>query len=349
MAYTTVNKGTEYFNTVTYTGNGSAGNGITGVGFQPDWVWIKRRESGAHNLVDVVRGVNNAIASDSDGGQGAYSNNLSAFGTDGFTLGDGSLVNANAGTYVAWNWKTQNAQGSSNTDGSINTTYTSVNTTAGISISQYTGNGSNSTVGHGLGVVPQLIMVKDLGTSVDWLVYHSALGATKNLRLNTNEQVDTSGTIWYNTEPTSSVFSIGTASAVNANGNNYLAYCFAPVQGYSKFGSYTGNGLTDGSFVYTGFKPAFIVCRFTGSGNGYDWIMYDNKRPNSLNPTPNILEANTTDAENTSSNFNCDFLSNGFKFRGTESNVNDTSASYLYWAFAEAPFVGTNNIPCTAR
>jgi len=139
------------------------------------------------------------------------------------------------------------------------------------------------------------------------------------------------------------------ASAVNGNGNNYIAYCFTPIQGYSKFGSYTGNGLADGSFVYTGFKPAFIMCRFTGSGNGYDWIMYDNKRPSSINPTSNIVEANTSDTENTDSNFKCDFLSNGFKFRGTESNVNDTNASYLYWAFAEAPFVGTNNIPCTAR
>jgi hypothetical protein len=347
MAYITFQP-SDYFNTVTYTGNGSAGNGITGVGFQPDWVWIKRRESGAHNLVDVVRGVNNAIASDSDGGQGAYSNNLSAFGTDGFTLGDGSLVNANAGTYVAWNWKTQNAQGSSNTDGTINTTYTSVNTTAGISISQYTGNGSNSTFGHGLGAVPKLVMVKDIGTSVDWLVYHSALGNTKNLRLNTNEQVDTSSTIWNNTTPTSSVVSVGTASAVNGNGNNYIAYCFAEKKGFSKFGSYKGNNNSDGVFIYTGFKPAFIMCRFTGTGNGYDWIMYDNKRPKSTNPTPNILEANTTDAENTNSNFNCDILSNGFKFRGTESNVNGAS-NYLYWAFAEEPLVSSNNIPATAR
>ena len=350
MAYTTINKSTDHFNTLLYTGNGSNAHAITGVGFKPDFVWTKNRDHATdHYIHDIVRGVEKAIRTNNDSGTYDTSINLQSFDSDGFTVGTQDGLNKNSNSIISFNWLAGGSQGSSNTDGSINTTYTSVNTTAGISISQYTGNGSNSTIGHGLGAAPQLIMVKDLGTSVDWLVYHSALGATKNLRLNTNEQVDTSGTIWYNTEPTSSVFSVGTASAVNGNGNNYIAYCFTPIQGYSKFGSYTGNGLSDGSFVYTGFKPAFIMCRFTGSGNGYDWIMYDNKRPSSINPTSNIVEANTSDTENTDSNFKCDFLSNGFKFRGTESNVNDTSASYLYWAFAEAPFVGTNNIPCTAR
>ena len=350
MAYTTIDKGSLHFNTKLYTGT-AATNAQTGIGFQPDWVWIQNRGGTYANVVfDVVRGTTKLLEPNNGSAENTVSDTLTSFDSDGFTLGADSsnFCNRSSDNYVAWNWKAGNAQGSANTDGTINTTYTSVNTTAGFSISQYTGNGSNSTIGHGLGAVPQLIMVKDTGTSVDWLVYHSALGATKNLRLNTNEQVDTSSTIWYNTEPTSSVFSVGTASAVNGNGNNYIAYCFTPIQGYSKFGSYTGNGLADGSFVYTGFKPAFIMCRFTGSGNGYDWIMYDNKRPNSINPTSYILEANTTDAENTSSNFKCDFLSNGFKFRGTESNVNDTSASYLYWAFAESPFVGTNNIPSTS-
>ena len=348
MAYITFQPH-DYFNTVTYTGNGST-NAITGVGFQPDWVWVKNRTDGStnHLVTDVVRGVTKCLFPNLNNAEVTESNALQSFDSDGFTLGSDSSVNTNAKNWVSWNWKTQNAQGSSNTDGTINTTYTSVNTTAGISISQYTGNGSNSTFGHGLGAVPKLVMVKDIGTSVDWLVYHSALGNTKNLRLNTNEQVDTSGSIWNNTTPTSSVVSIGTSSAVNGNGNNYIAYCFTEKKGFSKFGSYKGNNNADGAFIYTGFKPAFIVCRFTGAGNGYDWIMYDNKRPNSANPTPNILEANTTDAENTDANFKCDLLSNGFKFRGTESNVNDTS-NYLYWAFAEEPIVSSNNIPATAR
>ena len=331
MAYTTINKSTDHFNTLLYTGNGSNAHAITGVGFKPDFVWTKNRDHATdHYIHDIVRGVEKAIRTNNDSGTYDTSINLQSFDSDGFTVGTQDGLNKNSNSIISFNWLAGGSQGSSNTDGTINTTYTSVNTTAGISISQYTGNGSNSTIGHGLGAAPQLIMVKDLGTSVDWLVYHSALGATKNLRLNTNEQVDTSGTIWYNTEPTSSVFSVGTASAVNGNGNNYIAYCFTPIQGYSKFGSYTGNGLANGSFVYTGFKPAFIMCRFTGSGNGYDWIMYDNKRPSSINPTSNIVEANTSDTENTDSNFKCDFLSNGFKFRGTESNVNDTNASYLY-------------------
>ena len=338
-----------YFKTVLYTGNNGA-HSITGVGFRPDWVWLKPRNySDHHRLMDIVRG-QYSLYSNRDVGQDSNSQHFTSFDSDGFTLaGSDGGYNSSSYNYVSWNWRAGNAQGSSNTDGSINTTYTSVNTTAGFSISQYTGTGSNATFGHGLSAVPKLVMVKDIGTSVDWLVYHSALGNTKNLRLNTNEQVDTSGSIWNNTTPTSSVVSIGTSSAVNGNGNNYIAYCFAEKKGFSKFGSYTGTGATDGTFVYTGFKPAFIMCRFTGSGNGYDWIMYDNKRPNSINPTPNILEANTTDVANTSSNFNCDILSNGFKFRGTESNVNDGGASYLYWAFAEEPIVSSNNIPATAR
>ena len=359
MAYTTINKSTDHFNTKLYTGSGSA-QSLTGVGFQPDWIWIKNRSyADHHKVVDRVRWVsssNSAQLSPNQDSAAGTQGIITSFDSDGFTLttGDRGWNSSNGDNFVSWNWKA-NGQGSSNTDGTINTTYTSANTTAGFSISQYTGTGSNATVGHGLGAVPQMMIVKNLSTSVDWIVYHSKLGNTKNLRLNTNEQVDTSGTIWNNTTPTSSVFSIGTASAVNGSGNNFVAYCFTEKKGFSKFGQYKGNGSADGAFVYTGFKPAFVFCRFIDASNGYDYIMYDNKRPTvsgvsyDINPINYILEANTSDAENTSSNFKCDFLSNGFKFRGTESNVNDNGYDYIYWAIAAAPLVGSNNIPCTAR
>ena len=224
MAYITFQPH-DYFNTVTYSG---ANKSVTGVGFRPDWCWFKQRNATAHALFDIVRGTTKFLESNGGGAQQTQATSLTSFDSDGFTLGTDASghVGGSSTSVVCWNWRAGNAQGSSNTDGTINTTYTSVNTTAGFSISQYTGNGSNSTFGHGLGAVPKLVMVKDIGTSVDWLVYHSALGATKNLRLNTNEQVDTSGSIWYNTTPTSSVVSIGTSSAVNGNGNNYIAYCF---------------------------------------------------------------------------------------------------------------------------
>jgi len=347
MAYTTINKSTDHFNTKLHTGNG-AEQAITGVGFQPDWTWIKKRNNTAvHYLFDAVRGATYFLNSDQTYTNQDNAQSLKSFDSDGFTLGTMAGANNSSDTFVSWNWKA-NGAGSANTDGSINTTATSVNTTAGFSISKYTGTGSNATVGHGLGAVPQMMIVKDLGTSVDWFIYHSELGNTKNMRLNTNEQVDTSSTIWNNTSPTSSVFSIGTSTGVNASGNNYIAYCFTEKQGFSKFGQYKGNGNANGPFIYTGFKPAFVFCRFIDAANGYDFVMIDNKRPG-YNVTQNILEANTNDAENTNSNFKFDFLSNGFKFRGTESNFNDTNYDYIYWAIAEAPLVGSNNIPANAR
>ena len=345
-----IDKPSLHFNTKLYTGNGST-QSITGVGFQPDWCWLKNRSATQHHQVfDAVRTATKRIYPSSNAAEDTAADTLTAFDSDGFSLGANGGINGNGNDIVAWNWKA-NGAGSSNSNGSITSTV-SVNTTAGFSIVKWVGNGSaGATIGHGLGATPAVIIEKITSSTGDWLVYHhknTSAPETEFLRLSQNNATQDEQTIWNDQAPTSSVFYVGTESTVNGNGNNYIAYCFTPIQGYSKFGSYTGNGLADGSFVYTGFKPAFIMCRFTGSGNGYDWIMYDNKRPNSINPTSYILEANTTDAENTSSNFKCDFLSNGFKFRGTESNVNDTSASYLYWAFAEAPFVGTNNIPSTA-
>ena len=352
MAYTTINKSKDNFNTVLYTGNETNPKTITGFGFQPDFTWIKTRDTSGkpHMLFDVVRGVYKNVRSDTDIAEDTNNETLTAFGTDGFTLGNNGKTNLNGAAHVAWNWRAGNAQGSSNTDGSINTTYTSVNTTAGFSISQYTGNGSaGATVGHGLGAVPGLILIKNLSSaSTDWGVYHKSLGGTKALFLDLTAQADTNIKYFNNTDPTNQVFSLGTYNDENANGENYIAYCFAEKTGYSSFGSYVGNGASDGSFIYLGFKPAFFMCKRTDSAN--NWTMYDNKRNNAFNEVTHTLIANAADTEATStSDDDCDFLSNGVKMRCSNNGSNGSNANYVYMAFAEAPLVGTNNIPCTAR
>ncbi len=347
MAYTTINKSTDYFNTKLYTGN-SGTQAITGVGFQPDWVWIKRRDASAgHKLSDAVRGVNKQLVTNNNNAENSDTNILTAFGSDGFTLGNSTDVNNNTSPNVAWNWKAGGGQGSSNTDGSINTTYTSVNTTAGFSISQYTGTGATATIGHGLGVVPKMMIVKVLSTNNQWFVYHQALGNTKKLNLDDNSAESVQNNLWNDTTPTSSVFSVGNHTGVNASGATYIAYCFAEKTGYSKFGSYTGNGNANGTFIYTGFKPAFIMYK-KSSGTGR-WTMEDNKR-DPFNVATHGLEANGSTAENTGSNYwDVDLLSNGFKFRTTEQETNQSGQTFIYMAFAAAPLVGTNNVPCTAR
>ena len=339
MAYTTINKSTDYFNTVLYTGNGST-QSITGVGFQPDWTWTKKRNgTTGHRWVDAVRGVTKAIFSNGSNAESTESNGLTAFASDGYSLGTDGNYNSNGDNYASWNWKA-NGQGSSNTDGSINTTYTSANTTAGFSISKYTGTGSNATVGHGLGVAPKMIMVKCTSEVQDWFVYHTGIG-TNALRLNGNGASE--GGVWNSTAPTNSVFSIGTAQAVNKNYGTYVAYCFAEKLGYSKFGTYEGNGNADGTFVYTGFKPAFVlVKRYDGAG--LSWRFFDSKR--NSNGDREFMYANLTDAE--SGGDNMDFLSNGFKSRNTSGHQNGNSDDYIYMAFGQS-LVGSNNVPATAR
>ena len=259
-AYTTINKPSLHFNTKLYTGNGGT-QSITGVGFQPDWTWIKKRSGvGSHSLFDSVRGVTKLISSNTTNAEATLSGGLTAFGTDGFTVGSDGDVNGNSATYVSWNWKA-NGAGSSNTDGSINTTATSVNTTAGFSISTYEGTGSAATVGHGLGVTPAVVLVKNIDASQNWLMYHQGIGATKYARLNLSNGQGTSSGPWNNTAPTSSVFSIGADGAVTGSGQTHVAYCFSEVRGYSRFGYYTGNNNADGPYVYTGFKPAFVLIK----------------------------------------------------------------------------------------
>jgi hypothetical protein len=345
MAYTTVNKSTDYFNTLLYVGNGSDGHAITGVGFKPDFVWTKNRDHAADNYQhDIVRGVQNAIRSNNNSATYATSINLQSFDTDGFTVGTQDGLNKNGDNIVSWNWLAGGSQGSSNTDGSINTTYTSANTTSGFSISQYTGTGSAATIGHGLGAVPKMVLVKRTNTTGNWTMYHHSIGATKYIYLNSTSTEATASSIWNDTAPTSSVFSVGTDGEVNGSGSTYVAYCFAEKTGFSKFGLYEGNGNTDGTFIYTGFKPAFVMLK--GKGNSSNWGIHDGARDVD-NPIQKGLLANTSAVEDTHDFM--DMLSNGFKLRSSSTNRNGSGQGYIYWAFAAEPLVGSNNIPATAR
>tara|TARA_R100001163_G_C5044406_1_gene181913 strand:+ start:32 stop:1072 length:1041 start_codon:yes stop_codon:yes gene_type:complete len=337
----------DHFNTKIYTGNGSAGNAQTGVGFQPDLVWYKAR-SQAYNsgLFDVIRGASKQLYSDQNSVEATYSG-VTSFDSDGFTLGTDAGGNGNGETYVAWNWKAGNSQGSSNTDGSINTTYTSVNTTAGFSISKYTGNGiADATVGHGLGAKVDFLLIKDLGNASNWIVGHKDTFTTGEIYLNQTNALSAAFGPFNKTAPTTSVFNLGTDVICNGSGRNYIAYAFATKKGFSKFGSYSGNGSTDGTFVYTGFKPAFLIQKRTDTSGG-NWNLYDNKR--STAGGSNVIDdlfyvdANNAEVSHTS----VDFLSNGFKFRSSDGAIN--AGENIYMAFAEEPLVSSNNIPATAR
>jgi len=342
MAYTTINKSTDYFNTKLYTGTG-ANQSITGVGHQPDLVWIKDRDVGNNHVwTDAVRGVEKVILSNATNAETTYTDGLVAFTSDGFNLGDDDdgQMNVNGNNLVSWNWKA-NGAGSSNTDGSITSTV-SANQTAGFSIVKWTGNATtNQTVGHGLGAVPKVIITKNTNNaSQPWKCYFSEVGNDKYLTLNTSDTPATSGFL-YNTTPTNSVFTISNDTGMNGSGNNIIAYCFAEKAGYSKFGTYEGNGETSGQFVYTGFKPSFVMIKnIDNSGN---WWMMDNKR-NGYNVTGERLMANSTSNEDSFSDV-VDLLSNGFKLRGTYGDINDYSL--IYMAFGQS-LVGSNNVPCTA-
>jgi hypothetical protein len=345
MAFTTINKSTDYFDTKLYTGNNTS-QSITGLNFKPDWCWIKSRSNTEkHVLQDVLIGTGYELTSQDTSAQNPTSTSITSFNSDGITVGSANAVNDNSINYVNWNWKA-NGQGSANTDGSINTTYTSANTTSGFSISQYTGTGATATVGHGLGVVPKVVLIKGTSNTGSWGMYHASVGADKKMILNTTGAEASSG--WMNsTAPTSSVFTVINDADVGSSGYTYVAYCFAEKQGFSKFGSYTGNGSTDGAFVYTGFKPSWVIFKKTSGTGG--WNMFDTKR-DPFNVQDQILRANANNAEASDSGYSDnDFLSNGFKLRQTWGEMNGSGATYIYMAFAEAPLVGTNNVPANAR
>jgi len=334
----------DYFNTKLYTGTGSS-NAQTGVGFQPDWIWLKNRSSSSnHHLVDAVRGITKELRSNLSNSEATDDQLITAFGSDGFTLGTSGSGNTNGDNYASWNWKA-NGAGSSNTDGSITSTV-SASATSGFSIVKYVGTGSNATIGHGLGAVPSVVFVKKTSGTGDWIGYFKALGNTKNARLNETDAADTNSTVWNSTTPTSSVFSVGTFGETNGSGDTFVAYCFAEKKGFSKFGSYIGNGNADGAFIYTGFKPAlFVVKRYDSSGEY--WNVLDNKR-NPENPADDFLYWSENSAEGVKSS-KIDFVSNGIKIRGTDGAFNNSSGSYIYMAFAEEPLVASNGTPATAR
>jgi hypothetical protein len=346
MAYTTINKSSLNFNTKLYTGNGG-NQTITGVGFTPDFVWFKSRDANNSNaLVDIVRGTNKVIYSDNNSSQQPIASQT--FNSDGFALvndGGANSMNSSGSTKVAWSWKA-NGAGSANTGGTINSTV-SVNTTAGFSIVKWSGTSATGTVGHGLGSVPKTVWVKSLGNAEGMYTYWQPLGNNKQLLMSSTSAQGTT-TLWNNTTPTSSVFSVTNHSAVNGSGD-YIAYCFAEKTGYSKFGSYVGNGNADGAFVYTGFKPAFVIQKSTSTA--VDWQLHDNKRGQYFpgNVVNNRIQPNQSSAESTGDDIGYDFLSNGFKTRTSNAAYNGSGLKFIYMAFAEAPLVGSNNVPCTAR
>ena len=346
MAYSSIVKPSDYFNTKLYTGNGSS-QSFTGVGYQPDFTWIKRRGSAeGHSLFDAVRGVQKRLVSNDNGGEAVVSNSLTAFGSDGFTLGGSDTVNG-SDNYASWNWKA-NGAGSANTAGSINSTV-SANTTSGFSIVKYTGNGSSgATVGHGLTTTaPKIVLIKTTSGADAWTMLNTNIDLNKYLSLNSNS-AEISDPMFNNTAPTTTVFTLDGDGQVNGNGVSLIAYCFSEVTGYSKFGSYKGNGANfDNAFVYTGFKPSLVIIKKSNTtGN---WVIEDNKRAG-YNQANYHLYPNLTNGEGT--NYYTDFLSNGFKIRDNPSDIGESGHTYIYMAFAEEPLVansGSNGVPATAR
>jgi len=348
MSYTNgLDKPSDYFNTKLYTGNGATNRSITGVGFQPDLTWIKARSDTTwHHLFDAVRGANKALNSNVSNAEGTVAT-FPSFDSDGFTVNGASSgnLNINNQTNASWNWKagtsfTNDASGTG--IGSIDSAG-SFNNDAGFSICTFTGTGSAGTIKHGLNTVPKMIIVKGRSEAKAWTVYHSALGAGKAIFLEQTSASTTSDAYFGGTTPTSSVFSVGSSTNVTGNGITFVAYCFAEKKGYSKFSSYKGNGNADGTFVYTGFKPAFIMVKNTSTGG---WQLRDNKRT-TFNVLTNLMYANATSAEQTTDGI--DFLSNGWKLRNAAGDNNASGVSYIYMAFAENPFVTSTGVPATAR
>jgi hypothetical protein len=353
----TILQGNKYMDATLWTGNGQADNQtVTNAAlFKPDLVWAKNRNIASQNhvLVDSVRGVNQILSSNLTDAQSALSS-INPFNSNGFGVGgivaNGYAQNVSTYTYVGWQWQAGQGSTSSNTSGSITSTV-SVNATAGFSVVTYTGTGANATVGHGLGVAPKWVVVKrrNGGGTENWMVYHAAVTTpnanpgNNRMLLNLTNASNTDSAIWNNTNPTSTVFSIGTSSEVNANTGTYVAYCWAEIAGFSKFGSYTGNGSADGPFIYLGFRPKYVLIK-SSSNAGTDWPVWDSAR-NQYNSTNSFLYPNLSLGEYTGSAADLDFTSNGFKMRNTNAgsaSSNQSGYTYIYMAFAESPFKNAN-------
>ena len=349
MAYTTVNKSKDYFEPKLYAGTSGTVN-VTGLNFQPDWCWLKNRSvTNRHALFDAIRGVTYRMATDQTEASVADADTLTNFNSDGFTVGAdaGSYgANKNGSNFVSWNWKA-NGAGSSNSDGTITTT-TSASSISGFSIIKFTGTGSGgATIGHGLSKKPKGIVIKRTSSTGNWVYWQDTTNnGTSDVRLLFNS---TNGNYnnYHVTFGTNTVTLPSTSDpAWSGSGSEYIAYCFADITGYSKFGSYTGNGSADGPFIYTGFKPAFTILK-KSSSSGNRWVINDSKRSPS-NVVNKSLFADSNSGDTTTSQ-EIDYLSNGFKLRTTSSNHNTSGHTYIYMAFAEAPLVGTNNVPCNAK
>mgnify|MGYP003113818475 FL=1 len=352
MAFSAITNPTSHFNTKLYTGNNSS-TALTGVGFQPDWLWFKRRDSAAqHSAFDSVRGLTKQLTPNGTDAQQTISDALTSFDSDGFTLGadSGNYINYNSATYLAWCWKA-GTTGSGTTGGSgTSKAYSySVNTTAGFGIVKYVGNGTNNhQIPHHLGAVPQMLMFKNEQSGYAWDFYHH-LGTGNNYRMyhNSTDASASATNYLYSTTPTSTYINLGDAGHTNHNGTEHIVYCFAPKPGFSAFGTYTGNGNADGPFIYTGFKPARLMIKRTDAAN--NWKYTDSKR-NPSNIVNKTINGDTTGAEGTEDHV--DYLCNGFKVRRTGNDINNNGGHYCYAAWAEEPMVsnvGSNGIPATAR
>jgi hypothetical protein len=334
----TIVKGNTVMDATLYTGTGATLSVTNAASFKPDLVWIKSRSAATDNkLTDSVRGATKAMISNAQTAETTDLTGLTAFNTNGFTVGASTVYNNTSATYVGWQWQANQGSTVSNTSGSITSTV-SVNTTAGFSVATYTGTGANATVGHGLGVAPKMVIVKSRSINPSsWIVWHTVLAGTQYITLEQTAAAATLASIWNSTTPTSSVFSVGTNAATNGSASTYVAYCWAEIAGFSRFGSYTGNGSTDGPFVYTGFRPKFVMTK--GSGVVSVWSITDTSR-NTSNLANNFLQPNASTAE--AATGEVDILSNGFKLRGTNSSWNGSGGAYIYMAFAENPFKNAN-------
>ena len=352
MAYTTIDDPSKYFQIALYTGNAGTNNIVNdgNSDLQPDWVWIKNRSTGGkdHGLFDSTRGTTKQLNSNNNNAENTVSTSLTAFNSDGFTLGADGGPNANSDSHVAWQWKANGGTTSTNSSGSSNSTV-QANTTAGFSIVKRTGTGSaGATYGHGLGAVPDVIINKGLNSN-EWYSYFKAIGGgTHWIDLSgTGAKVDDAN-MWNDTDATSTLFTVGNSGGSNGSSVEYIAYCFTSIQGYSKFGSYTGNANDDGPFIYTGFKPKFAIFK-ASSASGEGWAIRDSAR-SPFNQISHKLSANVNAAEGTTADDNdCDFLSNGIKLRSNDNQMNKTGTTFIYIAFAEHPFVSSEGVPVTAR
>ena len=358
MAYTTIDDGSAYFQTKLYTGTGSS-NSVTNDGnsnLQPDFIWIKERDgTGQHGAFDSSRGVQKELKIDEDGAESTASQSVTAFNSDGFTVGTAGDYNGSDNSQVAWQWKanggtTTTNDASSTGVGSIDSVY-QANTTAGFSIVSYTGTGSAGTIAHGLGAVPSWMVVKNRSKSggEGWMVYHqgnTSAPETEHLQIHNTNATSDNDIAWNDTAPTSTVFSVKDDDSTNDSGETHIAYLWTDIQGYSKFGDYIGTGNDDGPFVYTGFKPAWLMIKRTTANA---WGIFDSAR-GVFNEITMNLDADRTDAENTATNYDdLDFLSNGFKLREENDDINASGGTYIYMAFAEHPFVSSKGVPATAR